>query len=160
MFDNPGLQLAQPLAQHTNIRLAPHALRRDRLVNNLCKDASDDDLPPISSDVKDNGASVFLKCNPGFWIGAVKPSIANVNDGFTRSVDNLVVSLCAAPTVLMDTNGISQQDQYTFTITPGNQPPRTVQVRLFNTNTSRWQPSPQWPICCCLVCRESVPPIV
>ena len=148
MLDNPGLPPPQPLAQpmaqqlaqqpalHTNIQLAPHALRQDRLVNNLCKDAADDDLPPMSSDVKDNGASVVLKCNPGFWIGAVKPTFASINDGYTRSVDNFTVSLCAAPTVLMDTNGISQQDQYTFSITPGNQPPKSVQVRFFNTNTS------------------------
>ena len=53
------------IGQQPSIQVAPHALRCDKMVNNLHKDASSD-LPPMTFEIKDAGASVLLKCNPGF----------------------------------------------------------------------------------------------
>ena len=123
------------ITQQPSIQVAPHALRCDKLVKNLHKAASSD-LPPMTFEVKDSNSSVLLKCNPGTWISILKPTITTLGEGYTRTVDGLIVSLSEGPTILMDSNGINQHDQFSFTVASNRQVPTTVQVRLFNTNQS------------------------
>ena len=48
------------------VRVAPHALNRDKLTKNLLADARKN-LPHVAVSVKDTGANVNLVCSPGFF---------------------------------------------------------------------------------------------
>ena len=129
----------RPPSPIINVHVADHALDQNELMNNLRRDASSD-MPPVSLEVKDQGAHVGFKCNRLFWYNVARPTFSSMTKGFTKSIGDKVISLCSDPTVLYDTNMVTERNQLQFLIatkSPSNEwnitvhlyiPRRTLQV--------------------------------
>ena len=96
--------------------------------------------PSVSTEVKDEGASVTLLCSPAYLQAVVLPAICTLSPGpggiFTKEIDDYIISLSSTPTTTYDKTGLIVNSMMKFSISTNSVPPSPlakVTVHLHNT---------------------------
>ena len=118
---------------------APYTLNREKLSEKLVQNAESNG-PSVTTEVKDEGASVTLVCSPAYLQAVVLPALCTLSPGsgglFSKEVDNYIIALSSTPTTTYDQTGLIVNSKMKFTISANSVPPSllaNVSVHLHNT---------------------------
>ena len=123
-----------------SLRQAPFALNREKQVKNLRSEASSLTEPYVSSEVKNSGKFVGLKCCPAYFNSVACPVLLTLGASFNQELDGLLVSAATEHQVdTVDTTGLTTTHLLKFTISSNTLPPShlaKVSVHMHKTRRS------------------------
>ena len=123
-----------------SLREAPFALNRDKQVRNLVSEASSLTEPYVSTEVKNSGKFVSLKCCPAYFNSVACPVLLTLGATFHQVLDGVLVSAATEHQIdTVDNTGLTTTHLLKFTISSNTLPPShlaKVSVHLHKTKRS------------------------